>query len=279
MRFGIKTAPQHTSYADMRDVWTAADDIEIFESAWSFDHFYPIFSDSTGPCLEGWTTLAALAEATSRIRIGLMVTGMPYRHPAVLAKMAAAVDVVSEGRLDLGLGAGWNEEEADAYGISLGESIGERMDMFDEGVEAVVNLMSRDVTTLRGSHVELREARNEPKGPQTPHPPIVIGGGGEKRTLRTAARWAQHWNLPFGDVAEWKHKRAVLDAHCDDLGRDPAEIIGSVQVRVSGAEDFGGVAEDAADLAEAGVDKIIYYLELPHTPAILDPLASALSTL
>ena len=279
MRFGIKTAPMNTTYAEIRDVWKAADDIELFESAWSFDHFYPIFSDSAGPCLEGWTTLAALAEATTRIRVGLMVTGMPYRHPAVLANMAAAVDIVSEGRLELGLGAGWTEEEANAYGIDLGETVGARMDAFDEGVEAVVSMLSNETTSLDGDYVTLRGARNEPKGPQRPHPPIVIGGGGEKRTLRTAARWAQHWNLPFGDVAEWTHKRSVLDGHCADLGRDPREITGSVQIRVAAGEDLSAVAADAAELAAAGVDMIIYYLELPHTPAVLEPLAEALSAI
>src|ERR1700761_4956327 len=116
MRFAFKTSPQNTTWARMLAVWQAADDIDVFESGWLFDHFYPIFSDSTGPCLEGWTTLAALAQATTRLRMGLLVTGIPYRHPAVLAKQAAAIDVISNGRLELGVGAGWNVEEADAYG-------------------------------------------------------------------------------------------------------------------------------------------------------------------
>ncbi len=106
MRFAFKTAPQHTTWPDMLDVWRAADDIEVFESGWTFDHFYPIFSDSTGPCLEGWTMLTALAQATRRLRLGTLVTGIHYRHPAVLANMAATLDIISGGRLELGMGAG-----------------------------------------------------------------------------------------------------------------------------------------------------------------------------
>ncbi len=114
MRFAIKTSPQDTTWADMLAVWQAADEIELFESAWTFDHFYPIFTEEIdGDCMEGWITLAALAQATRRIRVGVLVTGLPYRHPAVLANMAATLDIVSGGRLELGIGAGWNEVEAD----------------------------------------------------------------------------------------------------------------------------------------------------------------------
>src|SRR5215510_2377793 len=129
MRIGFKTSPQNTTWADMLAVWQAADEIEIFESGWTFDHFYPIFSDPTGPCLEGWTTLTALAQATRRLRVGVLVTGNVYRHPAVLANMAATLDVISGGRLELGIGAGWNEEECTAYGIEL-PPLKERMDRF-----------------------------------------------------------------------------------------------------------------------------------------------------
>src|SRR5437762_14063849 len=143
MRFGFKTNPQDTTWADMLAVWRAADEIEVFEQGWTFDHFYPIFSDSTGPCLEGWITLTALAQATRRLRVGVLVTGMVYRHPAVLANMAATLDVVSGGRLELGLGAGWNEEECDAYGIELG-SLKERFDRFDEALEVIRLLLTQE---------------------------------------------------------------------------------------------------------------------------------------
>ena len=124
MRFAFKTAPQHTTWDDMLTVWRAGDEIELFESAWNFDHFYPIRGDSTGPCLEAWVTLTALAQATRRLRLGTLVTGIHYRHPAVLANMVASLDIVSGGRLELGIGAGWNEEESGAYGIELGSPQG-----------------------------------------------------------------------------------------------------------------------------------------------------------
>src|ERR1700722_5946430 len=133
MRFAFKTSPQDTTWGDMLAVWKEADGIELFESGWTFDHFYPIFSDSTGPCLEAWVTLTALAQATRRLRLGALVTGIHYRHPAVLANMAASLDIVSGGRLELGIGAGWNEEESGAYGIELGPPR-ERSDRFEERV-------------------------------------------------------------------------------------------------------------------------------------------------
>src|SRR6266487_1116967 len=158
MRFAFKTAPQNTTWRDMLAVWQEADDIELFESGWTFDHFYPIFSDSAGPCLEGWVTLTALAQATRRLRLGTLVTGAVYRHPAVLANMAATLDVVSGGRLDLGIGAGWNEEECAAYGIDLG-TLTERFDRFDETLEIVDSLLRNEWTDFTGKHFRLARAR------------------------------------------------------------------------------------------------------------------------
>jgi F420-dependent oxidoreductase-like protein len=275
MRFGIKTAPQHTTWADMAAVWKTADDIELFESAWNFDHFYPIFSDSTGPCLEAWSSLAALAAQTSRIRLGCQVTGMVYRHPAVLANMAATIDIISNGRLDIGLGAGWNEEECAAYGIEL-PSLRERFDRFDEGVEAVVRLLSDTTTTMPGRHVRLEEARCEPKPVQRPHPPIVIGGRGRRRTLRTAARWAQQWNCIGPTPEEWKELRAVLDEHCEAIGRDPHEVESSVNVRYDRAAGPSSVADAAAEYGDVGVDLVVVGLPLPHSPRDAEVVAEAL---
>ena len=283
MLFGIKTSQQDTNWADMLAVWNAADDIDVFTSAWNFDHFYPIFSDSTGECLEGWTTLAALAQATKRLRLGCMVTGIVYRHPAVLASMASSLDIISGGRLELGIGAGWNEEECDAYGINLG-TLTERFDRFAEACEVIKGLLTRELTSFEGRYFTLDEARNNPPGVQKPHPPICIGGKGERRTLPLVARYADHWNCPVwncpvSEVDEFRAKRDVLHEACAAIGRDPAEIMMSVHVTVPADGDPAPVVEQAAAFGEAGVDLAICYLPPPHTPAVLEPLAEALTPL
>jgi F420-dependent oxidoreductase-like protein len=276
VRFAFKTSPQNTTWAEMLPIWQLADDIEVYESGWTFDHFYPIFSDPTGPCLEGWVTLTALAQATKRLRLGALVTGIHYRHPAVLANMAATLDVISNGRLELGIGAGWNEEESGAYGIELG-SIRDRSDRFDEACQVIVGLLTQETTDFDGRFYHLKAARNEPKGPQQPHPPICIGGSGEKRTLLTTARYAQHWNFVGGTPAEFAHKRDVLAAHCADVGRDPKEIQLSAHVRLSPDRNYRQVVEDAAALGAEGLDLAIIYLPPPYDPAVLEPLADAIS--
>jgi F420-dependent oxidoreductase-like protein len=278
MRFGIKTAPQHTGWDEMAAVWRAADAIELFDSAWNFDHFYPIFSDSDGPCFEGWTMLAALATQTNRIRIGCQVSGMVYRHPAVLANMAASIDVISGGRLDVGLGAGWNEQECAAYGIDL-PPLKERFDRFDEGVEAIVGLLSNTHTTLEGRYVKLTDARCEPKPVQRPHPPIVIGGKGRTRTLRTAARFAQQWNTVPSSMDEWRELRAVLDQHCADLGRDPSEVESSVNVRFDRTNGVNAMVDAVGAYGEAGVELVIIALLQPFDADDVEVVAKALEQL
>jgi len=278
MRFAFKTSPQNTTWADMLAVWRAADDIDVFDSGWTFDHFYPIFTDdSSGPCLEGWVTLTALAQATTRLRLGVLVTGIHYRHPAVLANMAATLDIVSGGRLELGIGAGWNEEESGAYGIELG-TLTERFDRFDEACEVITSLLTEHTTTFDGRYFQLTDAYCEPKSVQQPHPPICIGGTGRKRTLPAAARWAQHWNHPGASVEDWRATYDVLLECCADIGRDPSEITTSTHLRL-GPEGPGAVAEQAAAYAEAGMDLGIVYIPVPHDPAVLEPLAEALAPL
>ncbi len=259
----------------MLAIWKAADDIDVYQSGWTFDHFYPIFSDSTGPCLEGWTTLTALAQATERLRVGVLVTGIHYRHPAVLANMASALDIISGGRLELGIGAGWNEEESGAYGIELG-SIRERFDRFEEACEILKGLLSQETTTFDGKFYQLKDARNEPKGPQQPHPPFCIGGSGEKRTLKITAKYADHWNFVGGPPEEFARKRDVLAAHCADIGRDPKEITLSAHVRLGEDRDYAKVIDEAAALGAEGLDLAIIYLPPPYDTAVLEPLAEAI---
>jgi len=278
VRFAIKTRPEHTTWAQIRDVWVAADEVSLFESAWNWDHFYPLSGDFAGPNLEAWTMLAALAQATSRIRLGCQVTGMVYRHPAVLANMAATVDIIAGGRLELGLGAGWNQMECDAYGIDL-PPLRERFDRFDEGVEAIVSLLSNTLTTLDGRYVRLTDARCEPKPVQRPHPPVTIGGRGRTRTLRTAARWAQQWNAITRDPQEWASLKQTLVEHCGAAGRDPGEITCSVNIRVEGPDAISRAAGLAAAYRDAGADLAVMNLPLAADPAMVAPLAEALTPL
>lgn len=278
MKIDIKTNPHHASWDLMVATWHRADEIEAIEGAWVFDHFYPIVGDHAGPCLEGWTTLTALAQATNRLQVGTMVNAMPYRHPALTANMASTVDVISNGRLQLGLGAGWNQEEAGAYGISLGQTLRERMDIFDEGVEVIVRLLTEAEVDFDGSHFQLKGARNEPKGIQRPHPPITIGGGGEKRTLRTVARWAQHWNLTPSSMDEWARKRDILHRHCDDVGRDPTEIMCSMMAPFDPEAPDDLYARLAA-AQTAGLDKVVVNLASPHDPGHVDEVAAIASRL
>lgn len=280
MRFHVKTRPEHVTWAWMRDTWIAADGIPLFESAWHWDHFYPLTGDLDGPNLEAWTTLAALAQATGRIRVGCQVSGMIYRHPAVLANMASAVDIISDGRLELGVGAGWNELETTAYGIPL-PPMKERFDRFDEGVQVLLGLLTQEHTSFDGRHFRLTRARNEPKGVQRPHPPLTIGGKGPKRTLLAVAKWAQGWNAILSGPDEWVRLKTVLLEHCAAVGRDPGEIDCSVNVMVTGTGDgeIAAAVELAAAYRDAGVDVAV--MNLPHgAPAgILDRLATGLAQL
>jgi F420-dependent oxidoreductase-like protein len=257
----------------MRDFWREADQIDLFSAGWTFDHFYPIFSDPTGPCFEGWTMLSYLAALTKRIRLGVLVTANTYRHPGLLANMAATLDVASNGRLELGLGAGWSEEEHLAYGIPL-PPWAERFDRLEESCEVIHRLLTQDRTTFEGDHYQLTEAMCEPKPIQQPRPPLVIGGKGEKRTLRIAARWADQWNFPNGEPAELEHKIEVLHAHCAEVGRDPADI--EISVKAEMDVEPAAFAELTAAYREAGAQHVIAHFPAPHDPSLLEATAEHL---
>jgi len=276
MRYAFSTAPQNCTWQQLHDVWKAADDIDVWESGWTFDHFEPIMGQPRdGDCMEGWITLTALLHSTTRLRGGVLVTGMLYRNPAVLANMAATLDITSGGRLELGLGAGWNLEESTAYGIELG-TLRQRFDRFAEGLEVIRLLLTQPQSTFAGEYYQLLDAYCNPKPVQSPLPPICIGGSGEKRTLPLVAKYADHWN--FGTaakdpIAELMRKRAVLEQHCADIGRDPADILISALV-------FGNSPQEVAELsnryAESGVGLAIVVLPRPFDPADVERYADAL---
>lgn len=269
MKISFKTSQQETTWNNIAAIWRLADDIDVYHGGWLFDHFYPLFSNESGACFEAWTMAGALGAITKRLRVGHMVTSNTYRHPAVAANMVATLDHVTGGRFDFGFGAGWFEPEHEAYGIPL-PPLKERFDRFDEALEVIDLLLTKPVADYDGAYYQLRGAYNEPKPVQQPRPPFVIGGRGEKRLLRSTARWADHYNYPGEDVADFRYRLEVLHGHCADLGRDPAEIETSLQIR---AYNVSEAMAKAAEAEEAGVDQVIFMLPPPSDIALLEPLA------
>ncbi|MGC8627146.1 MAG: LLM class F420-dependent oxidoreductase [Acidimicrobiales bacterium] len=201
-----------------------------WDGVWVADHFMPAAEPVTEPMLECWSVLAGLATSVARLRIGSLVTGNTYRHPAVLANMAATVDHLSGGRLVLGIGAGWQENEHRAYGIDYPDVPG-RMARLDEACAVVRSLLTLPRASFQGRYYRLLDAPMEPK-PVQEHLPLLIGGEGEKVTLRTVAKWADEWNT-WGLPEVLRSKGAVLDRHCEAIGRDPATVVRSAQVIVN----------------------------------------------
>jgi F420-dependent oxidoreductase-like protein len=228
IRFGVHSGPQHTSYEDYRDVWLRCEELG-FDWVSDFDHFYPLSGDVTGPQFEGLTLLSAMAAQTERLRAAVLVLGVTYRHPAVVANEAATIDHVSGGRLELGMGAAWFEQEHQAYGIPF-PRIGVRMDMLDEACRILRGLWTQDKFTFEGKHFQLKDALCEPK-PVQEHLPLVIGGSGERRTLRIVAEHGDIWNTFFGDLDHYRHLIDVLGGHCGDVGRDPGDVRKSLTFR------------------------------------------------
>lgn len=220
------------SWQDLRAVWKFADEIG-YDTARIPDHFYSGSKNPEAECYESWSTVAAMAAETKRIRVGPMVSGNTYRHPAVLANMVATIDHISGGRVDLGLGAGWMQVEHDGYGIPL-PSIKERMDRLDEALSVVKLLFTERRANFPGQYYQLNNALCEPKPIQKPYPHLLVGGGGEKRTMRIAAKHADEWNGEVGP-AGMKRKIGILHEHCRALGRDPSEIEVSVLIRTESA--------------------------------------------
>jgi F420-dependent oxidoreductase-like protein len=257
----------------MREVWKRADDLAVFESGWTFDHLYPLFGDSTDDCMEGWITLTALLSQTHRLRGGVLVTGMVYRHPGVLANMASSLDITSGGRLELGIGAGWNEEECAAFGIELG-SMSERFDRFEEGLQVLRGLLTDDRTSFSGRYYQLDNAMNNPKPVQRPLP-VCIGGKGKRRTLPMTAKYAHHWNYSGTEPAEFVECRDVLYQNCADIGRDPSEITCSAIARFDG--DAAALRRDVDALAAVDVELVIVSVPKSAPPSVVDDIATALT--
>jgi len=267
LSFGIKTAPQWTTYDDILRVWLEADGVPGIEHAWAFDHFIPLGPDPTGPQLEGWTLLGALAARTERLRVGLMVTGNTYRHPAILANIAATVDHISHGRLDFGIGAGWNEMEHTMYGMQL-YAPGERIRRLGEACEVFKLLWTEPRANFDGKYYQLKDALCEPKPVQKPYPPIVIGGSGEQLTLRVVARYADIWNFVGGSVEDFRHKQEVLARHCEAIGRDPATITRSIQSMIN-YNNIGETRDTIRPYIAEGASHIVLNLRAPYPENIV----------
>lgn len=270
--YGISTAPQQVTYAEVLRVWQEADAISLIEHAWLFDHLMPIRGDLDGPIFEGWTLLSALAAATSRLRLGLLVTSNRFRPPSMLAKIAVTVDAVSGGRLDFGIGAG----SRPSVSFARREYVANGFDYLD-GPQAVASLdeaceIIRRVWTepepfdFDGTYHHLQGAFSNPKPVQQPHPPIVIGGRA-RATLRVVAKHAQVWNVPGGDIADAVRRSAMLDDYCAEIGRDPAQITRSMVIPASYDQPESTRAE-IAEATGAGFSHIILALASPYPPQV-----------
>jgi alkanesulfonate monooxygenase SsuD/methylene tetrahydromethanopterin reductase-like flavin-dependent oxidoreductase (luciferase family) len=280
--FGIMTAPMQVDYQDILRVWREADAIPAIEHAWLFDHLMPIGGDPTGPIYEGWTLLSALAGQTQRLRLGLLVTSNRFRPPAMLAKIATTVDIVSGGRLDFGIGAGSRpshpaaRREYEANGLpyhDFGHSVGS----LAEACTVVRRLWTEaEPFDFEGDYVQLTGAFGNPKPAQRPHPPIVIGGRSAP-LLRVVAEHADVWNIPGGDIEDAVGRSALLDRYCAEIGRDPALVTRSMHLPVS--YDQPSATRDAIGGAiDAGFGHIVLGLPAPYPANVAQWVAGELIT-
>jgi alkanesulfonate monooxygenase SsuD/methylene tetrahydromethanopterin reductase-like flavin-dependent oxidoreductase (luciferase family) len=271
--FGLKTTPMHTTYEQVQRAWRQADEVPEIEHAWLWDHMLPLNGPRDGNIFEGWTLLSALAAQTTRLRLGLLVTNNQIRQPAVLGKMATTVDVISGGRLVLGLGVGGTQSagltdsppEYAAYGLTLmpaGEGIGR----LAEAITIIRRMFTEDVFDFAGAYYTVSGTINEPKPVQRPGPPVLVGGSGN-RLLRVAAGQADIWNIPgppHTGLDFLTERSRLLDQHCADLGRDPASITRSVQMLIR-TGDAAGERATIAGLIGAGFRHIVLGV-LPPAP-------------
>ena len=252
MKFSIFTGMTGTTWDEILTLWRHADQTG-WDAACVTDHFMPNTADRVGDTLECWTALAALAGLTTRLRVGTIVSGNTYRHPALLAKMATNVDIIARGRLICGVGAGWQENEHRAYGMDF-YTTRERLARLDEACHVMKALWTQDKADYKGKYYQLEGAPLMPKPVQKPYPELMIGGGGEKVTLRIAARHADHWNV-WGGPATLTHKGGILDQHCATEKRDPKSILRSAVMVLGFADDRAGIEKiEQAYMKRMGAD-------------------------
>ncbi|MDP9844280.1 LLM class flavin-dependent oxidoreductase [Streptosporangium lutulentum] len=291
--FGIKTTPMRVSYEEILRVWQEADALPQITDAWLWGHLMPIAGPRDGQILEGWTLLSALAAQTRRLRLGLLVTSNRIRQPAVLGKIATTVDVISRGRLVMGLGVGGTRQppnaggvagenpavaEYDAYGLTLVPPA-EGIARLAETIAILKSMWTRDVFDFHGRHYTLKGNRNEPKPVQRPGPPLLVGGWGT-RTLRLVAEQADIWNIPgppHNTLDYIVQRGRVLDAHCEAIGRDPRAITRSVQYIVS-YDDPAGDRKAILDLIAAGLTHIVLSLRSPYPAQVAQRLVDEIIT-
>jgi F420-dependent oxidoreductase-like protein len=273
LRYGVKQIQR--SVDELLAVWPIVDDAG-FDHYWVMDHLASIRAGrADGDLLDAWSVLAGMAVATTRVRLGCMVTANTFRHPGVLAKMAVTVDHLSGGRLEFGIGAGWAEIEHTMFDLPFGTP-GERLDRLEEACKIIRSLWTRPVTTFQGRHYKITDAVAEPK-PVQDRVPIWIGGNGPKRTLRIAARFADVWSAAGGEPDEIAELSAVLDQHCSDVGRDPAEIRRCVQLQC--AEDDDATLRRVEQYVAVGVTEVILNLSPPDAVGEVERAANLLGRL
>jgi len=252
IRFGLDVAQQRMPWEEVVSRARFADDAG-FDGIWGFDHFKPMYGEGPGECFEGVTTLAALSGHTRRARLGLLVTGMTYRHPAVYAAEAITIDHASGGRLELAYGAAWFDEEHRQLGIPFPPT-GERVDAFEEAVQVLRGLLTTDGFTFEGRHVQVHDATLRPRPVQQPHPPIWIGASGEQRMMPIAARFADVWHS-FGPPKVLRGKSERISAHAEAAGRDPAEIMRAGSLSLE--DDLDEVARTIDEWRDAGFEYLV----------------------
>lgn len=258
IRFGLQVAQQQTTVEELKEAWKEAEALG-FDTLWVNDHLLASVGPPEAPELEAWTLLAAMATSTAKIHIGAMVTNNLFRHPAVLAKMAATVDQLSNGRLILGIGAGWFEKEHQAYGIPF-PNVKDRTQALSEALEVITKLWSANPTaSFKGQFYTITDAPFMPKPVQQPHPPIMIGGIGEKKVLPLVAKYAQMWNIPSLPADQIAEKAKVLEKACQKIGRNCAEIERSylTPLYIKGdAAEVQTLLQRVAELRKVSVDEV-----------------------